>query len=789
MKKVTSILIGLGFTISSSVSYAQNSPKPIEAFSLNEVRLTGGAFLHAQQKDLDYILSLNADRLLAPYRKEAGLPVKAPAYGNWESSGLDGHIGGHYLSALALMYASTDDKRLKEKLDYCIAELALCQQQNKNGYVGGIPNGKIFWERIGKGDIDGSGFGLNNTWVPLYNIHKLFAGLRDAYLIGGNQEAKEVLIHLTDWFCNLIAPLNDTQIQQMLKTEHGGMNEVLADVYVITQQNKYLDAAERMSHQAILAPLVSHEDKLTGLHANTQIPKVIGFERIAELKNRQDWHSASEYFWQNVTQKRSVAFGGNSYREHFNATNDFKPMLESNQGPETCNSYNMLKLTKALFLHEPKSSYIDFYERTLYNHILSSQHPEHGGLVYFTPIRPQHYRVYSDAQKGFWCCVGSGIENHGKYAELIYAHDDKNIWVNLFVPSQLDWKERGIRFIQKTDFPNQESTVIQLSLKQTQKFKLYLRKPFWLNSEKILVKVNNQSQYLTVDAQGYASLEKTWKNGDKIQLVLPMQTRLEQLPDGSNWYAFAHGPIILAAATDSLDLKGLVADDSRMGHEAMGKLYPINQAPVLVGSQNTVLASLKSLKNTPLTYKIESPNLFFTQKTNLILKPFYQLHDARYMMYWPLMNANEVSQHQEKLKAEEQADIILRQKTVDWISLGEQQPEADHAFDGKQTRVGGSIGNFWRSTTAWMSYKLNNTDLKSKAIEITILKDSKAHAFEVWLNDTLSQKVEISAENGKSQVFTIGLGENILNQKNIQIKIVAIGENGSGAIQSIRLIK
>jgi DUF1680 family protein len=452
MKKVTSILIGLGFTISSSVSYAQNSPKPIEAFSLNEVRLTGGAFLHAQQKDLDYILSLNADRLLAPYRKEAGLPVKAPAYGNWESSGLDGHIGGHYLSALALMYASTGDKRLKEKLDYCIAELSLCQQQNKNGYVGGIPNGKIFWERIGKGDIDGSGFGLNNTWVPLYNIHKLFAGLRDAYLIGGNQEAKEVLIHLTDWFCNLIAPLNDTQIQQMLKTEHGGMNEVLADVYVITQQKKYLDAAERMSHQAILAPLVSHEDKLTGLHANTQIPKVIGFERIAELKNRQDWHSASEYFWQNVTQKRSVAFGGNSYREHFNATNDFKPMLESNQGPETCNSYNMLKLTKSLFLHEPKSSYIDFYERTLYNHILSSQHPEHGGLVYFTPIRPQHYRVYSDAQKGFWCCVGSGIENHAKYAELIYAHDDKNIWVNLFVPSQLDWKEKGIRFTQKQIF-------------------------------------------------------------------------------------------------------------------------------------------------------------------------------------------------------------------------------------------------------------------------------------------------------------------------------------------------
>jgi hypothetical protein len=278
---------------------------------------------------------------------------------------------------------------------------------------------------------------------------------------------------------------------------------------------------------------------------------------------------------------------------------------------------------------------------------------------------------------------------------------------------------------------------------------LFLRKPFWLEAKTLSVKVNNQIQKLSVNEQGYVSVERTWQNGDIVQLALPMDTRLEQLPDGSNWYAFAHGPIILAAATDSTDLKGLVADDSRMGHEAIGKLYPINQAPVLVGTQNEVVASLKPIKNQPLAYKIESPNLFFTQKTNLILKPFYQLHDARYMMYWPLMSANEVSQHQEKLKAEEQAGIILRQKTVDWITLGEQQPEADHAFDGKQTRVGGSIGNFWRSTTAWMSYKLNNPELKAKAIEMTVLKDAKAHIFEVWLDDVLSQKIEINADNGK----------------------------------------
>jgi len=407
----------------------QSSFAQMQSFKLQDVKLTDGMFKKAQDVDLKYILELNPDKLLAPYLIDAGLPLKANRYGNWESSGLDGHIGGHYLSALAMMYASTGNAELKTRLDYMVNELALCQAKNGNGYVGGIPNGKVFWERIHKGDIDGSTFGLNNTWVPIYNIHKLFAGLRDAYEIADNQQAKQVLIGLGDWFIELIKPLSTEQIQHVLDTEHGGINETFADLYIITKDKKYLDAAERLSHLKILNPLLEKQDKLTGLHANTQIPKVIGFEKIATLTHNDDWEHASEYFWQNVTQTRSVAFGGNSVREHFNPTNNFKEMLESNQGPETCNSYNMLRLTMALFLNNNDVSYLDYYERTLYNHILSTQHPEKGGFVYFTPIRPNHYRVYSQPETSMWCCVGSGIENHTKYGELIYSHSENDVFV------------------------------------------------------------------------------------------------------------------------------------------------------------------------------------------------------------------------------------------------------------------------------------------------------------------------------------------------------------------------
>ena len=709
----------LGLIVTSSVT-AQ-----MQLFDLKEVRLTEGPFKNAQDVDLKYILEMNPDRLLAPYLIASGIPVKAERYGNWESIGLDGHIAGHYLSALAMMYASTGNTEVKNRLDYMISELEKCQQKNGNGYVGGIPQGKVFWDRIHSGDIDGSNFGLNNTWVPLYNIHKLFAGLTDAYRYTGNEKAKQVLIKLGDWFIELIRPLSDDQIQTILKTEHGGINESFADLYIITKDKKYLETAEKVSHLAILNPLEKKEDKLTGLHANTQIPKVIGFEKIGVLSGNKDWTNAAQFFWENVTQKRSVAFGGNSFAEHFNPTEDFSGMLKSNQGPETCNSYNMERLSKALFLDKNQISYLDFYERTLYNHILSSQHPEKGGFVYFTPIRPNHYRVYSQPETSMWCCVGSGLENHAKYGELIYSHTANDVFVNLFIPSTLDWKEKDIYIEQSTKFPYQNSTELVLKLKKSNTFSMNIRRPEW--AQDFEISINGKIQKIEAKPSSYVTLNRKWKSGDKITVTFKTSTHLENLPDGSNWSAFVNGPIVLAAKTSNKDLDGLFADDSRMGHVASGKYYPLDQAYEMIGDKANYIAKLK--EEGDLHFRLDS----------LELQPFFEIHDTRYQMYFQNYTKEQYQEKHDLLKQQEIEAMALETRTVDKISCGEQQSEVDHRYKGEKSDSGYDDTKAWRSTRSYISYQLLNKNKAGKYLDISCTADFKTDKITILINEKPAQ--------------------------------------------------
>lgn len=738
----------------------------MQLFDLKEVRLKEGPFKNAQDVDLKYILELNPDRLLAPYLIASGIPVKAERYGNWESIGLDGHIAGHYLSALAMMYASTGNTEVKNRLDYMISELEKCQQKNGNGYVGGIPQGKVFWDRIHNGDIDGSNFGLNNTWVPLYNIHKLFAGLTDTYHYTGNEKAKEVLIKLGDWFIELIRPLSDEQIQNILKTEHGGINESFADLYIITKDKKYLETAEKVSHLAILNPLEKKQDKLTGLHANTQIPKVIGFEKIGVLSGNKDMTDAAQFFWENVTQKRSVAFGGNSFAEHFNPTEDFSGMLKSNQGPETCNSYNMERLSKALFLDKNKVSYLDFYERTLYNHILSSQHPEKGGFVYFTPIRPNHYRVYSQPETSMWCCVGSGLENHSKYGELIYSHTENDVFVNLFIPSTLDWKEKNISIEQTTKFPYQNSTDLVLKLKKSETFSMNIRCPEW--AENFEISINGKMQKIEVKPSSYVVLNRKWKSGDQISVTFKTSTHLENLPDGSNWSAFVNGPIVLAAKTSNKDLDGLFADDSRMGHVASGKYYPLDQAYEMIGEKSAYIAKLKELGN--LHFRLDS----------LELQPFFEIHDARYQMYFQNYTKEQYKEKHALLKQQEIEALALEAKTIDKINCGEQQSEVDHGYKGEKSDSGYDDTKAWRSTKSYISYQLLNKNKSGKYLDISCTDDSKTDKITILINEKPAQI--IAAENK-----TIRL--NIEKIEIVNIKIKSNDGNSSPKFHQFRILK
>ena len=683
----------------------------IETFPISSVRLGDSQFQKNQQADIYYLLGLDADRLLAPYLKGAGLNPKADNYSNWENTGLDGHIGGHYVSALSYMAAATGNQEINARLDYVLSELKRCQDAREDGYLGGVPNPNEIWGQIAKGDIRANSFGLNNRWVPLYNIHKIYAGLRDAYLIAGRQQAKAMLIKLTDWMIQEVSKLSDDQIQKMLISEQGGLNETFADVYDITGDKKYLRLAHQFSDQQMLQPLLNSEDNLTGKHANTQIPKVIGYKRIADVEGLDDWDRASKFFWDVVIGQRSVSIGGNSMREHFNPTNDFSGLLASEQGPESCNTYNMLRLTKMLYQTSADKNYMDYYERALYNHILSILNPVQGGFVYFTPMRSGHYRVYSQPQTSMWCCVGTGLENPARYGEMIYAHEAGDLIVNLFIPSTLTWD--GMTVKQENRFPQEASTTITLQLKKARKFAVKIRKPAWATT--VQLAVNGSPVDYRIAANGYLVLDRSWSDGDQIHLDMPMHLTAMTTPDGKPQYSFLYGPIVLAAKTGTDRQDGLFADDSRGGHIANGPKIPQAQMPAIIGTPNDILSHLKAVKGKPLTFTLTG--LTTPTYEGIQLVPFYQLYECRYQIYFPLYSQSEWSVKQQELAAAEKAKMEMEANTVDKVFCGEQQSESDHFFKADNAWNGYDEGMHWRTARGSFSYQLKAQGAKTLRLQ------------------------------------------------------------------------
>lgn len=785
MRKISFIVVIL---LSAGIAKSQCNHQ--KTFPLSNVNITDGPFKHAQELSLEYLLAHDADRFLAPFFKDAGIKPKAPQYGNWENTGLDGHSGGHYLSGLSLMYAVSGNEECLKRANYMVDEFANCQEKNGNGYVGGIPDAKAMWEQVSKGDIRAENFSLNKRWVPWYNIHKLYAGLYDAYRFTGNEKAKEVLIGLCDWTVKLTENLSDDQIQRMLTTEYGGMNEIFADVYELTGNDSYLKLARQFSHHIILDPLIKHEDHLNGLHANTQIPKVIGFKRVADVDNDSIWSDASAYFWDNVVNNRSVTIGGNSVREHFHPANNFKSMVESNQGPESCNTYNMMKLSKQFFLSDGNSKYMDYYEQATYNHILSTIHPEHGGLVYFTPMRPRHYRVYSKAESAFWCCVGTGMENHAKYGEIIYTHTNNNLFVNLFIPSKLNWDAKGVNVEQSTNFPNEEATTIKLQLKGKKKFTLNVRYPAWVNEGEAKVTINGKIIEITKSNDGYIAIDRKWKNNDVVKVNLPMHMQLVGLPDQSKFASFMYGPIVLAAATDTTDLDGLVADDSRMGHVANGAYYKLEDAPMLVLEGDDWKNKIE--KTGDLTFK--TSNLIYPETyQNLELKPFYQIHDSRYMIYWQYSTKDEIDRIKEAIRIEQEAVMALEDITIDQVAPGEQQPESDHFYKGENTNSGVHKNKHWRDAIGWFSYELKTKGHKNLKLQVTYFGLDAGRQFDIFINDMLLADVHLKGENG-DDFFTVNYpiaDKMVQSAKDGLLTLKFQAKNGSvaGGIYYVRLLK
>ena len=809
------IILSILFSAVATTAAAQNQLYSNE-FPLGDVTLLDGPLKHARDLNIETLLKYDCDRLLAPYRKEAGLEPKAKAYPNWD--GLDGHVGGHYLTAMAIN-AATGSNECRQRMEYMIGELQQCADaNNKNhpswgqGYVGGMPGSERIWSNFKKGDF-GVYFG---SWAPFYNLHKMYAGLRDAWLYCGNEQAKQLFLGFCDWAIQLTANLSDAQMERMLDNEHGGMNEVLADAYAITGEKKYLDVARRFSHRRLLTPMSQRQDRLDNMHANTQVPKVVGFERIAELSGNEPFHTASLYFWENVTGQRSLAFGGNSRREHFPSKEACMDFINDIDGPETCNTNNMLKLTELLHRRNPEARFADYYELATFNHILSSQHPGHGGYVYFTPARPRHYRNYSAPNEAMWCCVGTGMENHGKYGQFIYTHVGDALYVNLFVSSELNWKEKGVTLRQETAFPYGESSRITIANGKGQ-FPLLVRYPGWVTPGQFEVKVNGQKVSIITGPSSYVTIDRNWKKGDVVEVSFPMHNSIKYLPNEPQYIALIHGPILLGMKTGTEDLAHLVADDSRFGQYASGKKLPINEAPILINNNiEDIAKQLTPIPGQPLHFtfgfengdlRIENLNYLQDTQTNLKsqtsnlksqieLRPFFEIHDARYMMYWLALSEDSYKDYLDGLAKAERERQELEARTIDKVQPGEQQPETDHKMETDRSNTGNTNDVFWRDARDghYFSYLMQTdgrTDLRLR-LKFWGVGEWKTHEFDIFIDDQLLTSVNNTGKyrisEFKYETFDIP-AEMLQDKTQVRVKFVAKPGKQVGEIYGVRLVK
>jgi DUF1680 family protein len=598
----------------------------LEPFPMNQVKLLDGPFRDAMELDRKYLLSLDMDRLLSDFRKVAGLPVKAQPYGGWESSGLNGHTLGHYLSACAMMFASTSEQEFKTRVDYIVSELSEIQDARGTGFIGGIPP-DFFEKSVFDPEGEISGFRLGGIWSPWYNIHKVFAGLIDAFNYGENEQALRVVSGLAGWAVNVSAQLSDDLFKRMLDCEFGGMNEALANLYAITGKKEYLDLAIRFDHDKVFGPLEKGQDRLKGLHANTQIPKITGAARIFEMTGNPKYEKISSFFWDEVVGHHTYVHGGNSHREHFGAPDSLSDRL-SDVTSETCNTYNMLKLTRHLFMWTGDIKYADYYERALYNHILASQDHETGMMLYFAALRPGFYKIFNSPESSFWCCTGTGMENHASYNNSIYFHDKNSLWINLFIPSEINWREKGLIMRQETRFPEQDKILLIFLEAPRKIMPVNIRIPYWAFSG-ASVKVNGQKENIEVSPGMYAEIIRKWKKNDTIEVEIPLSLHTKALPDNKNRFAFLYGPVVLAGNFGETDVPRewhFPDDNVGVGEQTQKGI----EIPQIVGDLNNLSDWIRPVNGQALSFRTIDGGV----PGDVNLTPFYRINYERYTIYW-----------------------------------------------------------------------------------------------------------------------------------------------------------
>jgi len=702
---------------SSAATDQKLSARP---FPLSHVRLLSGPLKAAQDLDARYLLQLEPDRMLAYYRQRARLRPKAEPYGGWDGDGrnLTGHIAGHYLSAVSLMWAATGDSAFKERADYIVSELKAVQDAHGDGYLSALEGGRRAFGELSHGVIRSASFDLNGEWSPWYTLHKTYAGLRDAYRYTGNRTALDVEVKFAEWAEKVLAPLSDAQIQRMLDTEFGGMNEVMADLYADTGDERWLELSYKFEHEAFIRPLRRHQDDLDGTHGNTQIPKLIGSaDRYVYARMPADLLAAG-FFWDRVVQHHSFATGGHGTDEYFGPPDGLSGRIDGRTA-ESCNVYNMLKLTRRLFAIRPDAHYADFHERALFNHILGSIDPQDGRTCYMVPVGRGVQHEYQDMMRSFTCCVGTGMESHALHGDGIYYESGDTLWVTLYAPSTAEWAEADLRLTMDTVFPEGETATLTFTLAGPKAFTLALRRPYWagdgfalkVNGELVAIEERFEEpdsgdqrrvrrQYDFPDtASSFVKIERTWRSGDTVEVTLPRSLWLETLPDNPRRAAVMWGPLVLAG-----DIGPERARASVEGEDL--DLPPT--VPVLVAAERPVASWLVPVDADPMKFRTAGVGREPSAAAgghDVDLIPFYRLHRRTYAIYWDLFTPAEWEERKAEYIAEAERLRKLEAATVAYLQPGEVVFEREFNYQAGEGVVPQRIqGRPGRRGTSWFSY-------------------------------------------------------------------------------------
>jgi uncharacterized protein len=756
------------------------------ALPLSAVRLTGGPLKRAQELDGAYLLSLETDRLAASYRKLAGLAPKAELYGGWDGAGrnLTGHIAGHYLSAVSLMFAATGDERFKQRADALVAELKAVQDAHGDGFAGALEGVKQAFADVSKGTIRSANFDLNGLWSPWYTLHKTFGGLRDAYRYTGNSSARDVSIKFAGWAERVLAPMNEEQVQRMLATEFGGMNEVLADLFADTGDERWLVLSRRFEHRAVLDPLKRREDPLDGLHGNTQVPKLLGSAaRYAYAGDPADLAAAS-FFWDRVVNHHTFATGGHGKDEYFREPDRLSHITEGRTA-ETCNVYNMLKLTRRLFALQPDIQYAEFHERALFNHILGSMDPTDGATCYMVPVGRSVRREYQDMNRSFTCCVGSGLESHALHGLGLYYESGNRLWVNLYAPSTATWESAGVGLTMETSFPEGDAATLTIATRAPKDFTLALRRPSWAR-DGFAVTVNGQPAGALGAPGSYVEIARTWKSGDTVSLKLPKTVRLDRLADNPQRAVVMWGPLVLA---------GDLGPEPERTPEGPRRSAP--ETPTLV-TERAGVDWLTPVAGRPGVFRTAgvTRNPLAAQPTaaqpDVELVPFHQLRRRTYVAYWDVLTPAEYAVRTTELTAERERVRKLEAATIVYVPAGETDGEKPFNMRGEDTSIIRADGRPGRRAAKWFSYDVGVTAGTPAALVITYNSDNRrARSFEIGI-DGRRLAEESQPQGSVSRFFDVEYKlppDLVAGKSTITVKFQATGGNETAPVFGVRLVR